>query len=54
MAPAAREKRAIFGGIGGNLGRIQGHSLARGRVIRRLQQLDLKKKGVYSSYTVFC
>ena len=51
VGPDCREKRVIFGGIGVNLGRIQDHSLAKQRVIRGLQRLDLEKKGVYSSYT---
>ena len=48
-----REKQVIFGGSGDNLGRIQDHSLAKRRVIRGLQQLDLEKKGVYSSHALF-
>lgn len=52
VGPGCREKQAIFGGIGGNSGRIQSHSQAERRVIRGLQQLDLEKKGVCSSYTL--
>ncbi len=51
VGPGCREEQVIFGGIGGNTGRIQDHSLAKQRVIRGLQQLDLEKKGVYSFYT---
>ena len=51
VGPGCREKQVIFGGIGGNSGRIRDHLLAKRRGIRGLQQLDLEKKGVYSSYT---
>lgn len=53
LAPAAVKNGRFFGGIGGNLVRIQDHSLANRRVIRGLQQLDLEKKGVCSSYTPY-
>ena len=36
VGPGCWEKQVIFGGIGGNPGWIQGHSLAKQRVIRGL------------------